>query len=342
MILVCGGIADAVTELVCARLVECGFPFRLLDLGTYPTGFTVNWRWHARYPTGNIAGPGWRLDLEELSGVYVRYLGPEGRAPIPGIDPGLAPAIHSECDAGLMALLEYLPCAVVNRSAGALSNHSKPYQAMLIKECGLAVPRTLVTNDPDEAHRFYNDCNGEAIFKSLSGVRSIVRRIGAEHLARFSLLRHGPAQFQELILGDDIRVHTVGDRIFATRLRSEAVDYRYAGRDGFEVEMSPVELPTSVAQACLAIARKLNLLLSGIDLKLTPEGKYYCFEINPSPAFIYYEQGSGQPISTALAELLLKGGRVNSTSEDCLKPNQAGPTRPTPLGAVAAERLNST
>jgi hypothetical protein len=106
MILVCGGIADAVTELVCARLDECGYPFRLLDLGTYPSGFTVNWRWHGQHPTGYIAGPGWRFDLEEFTGVYVRYLGAEGRAPIPGIDPSLAPAIHSECDAGLMALLE--------------------------------------------------------------------------------------------------------------------------------------------------------------------------------------------------------------------------------------------
>jgi hypothetical protein len=342
MILVCGGIADAVTELVCARLVECGYPFRLLDLGMYPSGFTVKWRWHGRFPTGYIAGPGWQSDLEELTGVYVRYLGAEGRAVMPDINAGLASAIYSECDAGLMALLEYLPCAVVNRSAGALSNHSKPYQAMLIKECGLAVPRTLVTNDPDEARRFYHECNGDAIFKSLSGVRSIVRRIGPEHQARFALLRHGPAQFQELIQGDDIRVHTVGERIFATRLRSEAVDYRYAGRDGFEVEMSPVELPIPVADECLRVARKLDLLLSGIDLKVTQEGKYYCFEINPSPAFIYYEQGSGQPISTALAELLLKGSRIKRGPEDYLKTNQAGQTRLTPLGAVSAERLNLT
>ena len=180
MILVCGGLADPVTELVCARLDECGYAYRLLDLGTYPSGFAVKWHWQGKYPTGYVAGPGWRLDLEELSGVYVRYIGPEARGPLPNVDPEHAPAIYAECDSGLMALLEYLPCAVVNRSACSLSNHSKPYQAMLIRECGLAVPRTLVTNDPDEARRFYDQCGGEAIFKSLSGVRSIVRRIAAE------------------------------------------------------------------------------------------------------------------------------------------------------------------
>ena len=45
MILVCGGLADSVTELVCARLVDCGYPYRLLDLGNYPAGFRIKWHW---------------------------------------------------------------------------------------------------------------------------------------------------------------------------------------------------------------------------------------------------------------------------------------------------------
>jgi glutathione synthase/RimK-type ligase-like ATP-grasp enzyme len=51
----------------------------------------------------------------------------------------------------------------------------------------------------------------------------------------------------------------------------------------------------------------MDLVLTGIDLKRTPEGAYYCFEANPSPGFLYYEQHSGQPISLALAELLRRG-----------------------------------
>jgi hypothetical protein len=30
----------------------------------------------------------------------------------------------------------------------------------------------------------------------------------------------------------------------------------------------------------------------------------YCFEVNPSPGFSYYEANAGQPISTAVAEYL--------------------------------------
>ena len=287
MILVCGGLADSVTELVCARLVDCGYPYRLLDLGSYPAGFQLKWRWQGAGPSGYLAGPDWKLDLDELSGVFIRYLGPEGRQPPPNIEPGAAPAMYNEYDAGLMVLLEDLPCVVVNRLRGGMSNNSKAYQALLARQCGLLTPPTLVTNDPQAARRFYEDCQGEVIYKSLSGIRSIVRRLEPEQLARLPLLRHGPAQFQAFIPGVNVRVHTVGEQLFATRVYSEAVDYRYAGRAGGAVEMEPMLLPPAVAEACRRLAQRLELLMTGIDLKETPNGDYYCFEVNPSPGFLY-------------------------------------------------------
>ena len=48
----------------------------------------------------------------------------------------------------------------------------------------------------------------------------------------------------------------------------------------------------------------LELLFAGIDLKQTPEGEFFCFEVNPCPGFLYYERNTRQPISTALADLL--------------------------------------
>jgi glutathione synthase/RimK-type ligase-like ATP-grasp enzyme len=307
MILVCGGLADSVTELVCARLDACRYPYRLLDLGVYPSGFRVNWHWRNEHPDGYVTGPDWRVDLAELTGVYVRYLGSEGRIPLPAVGDDAASAMFAEYDTGLTALLEDLPCAVVNRLAGGMSNHSKPYQALLIGQCNLRTPPTLVTNDPEAARRFYEEHEGEVIYKSLSGVRSIVRRLEKEQLARLPFLRHGPAQFQAFIPGDNVRVHTVGDELFATRVVSTSVDYRYARRDGGEVTMTPETLPDAIARSCLQLAKRTDLLLAGIDLKRTPDGDYYCFEVNPCPGFLYYERHTGQPISAALADLLKRG-----------------------------------
>jgi glutathione synthase/RimK-type ligase-like ATP-grasp enzyme len=77
--------------------------------------------------------------------------------------------------------------------------------------------------------------------------------------------------------------------------------------------MEPANLPPHVVRGCLELARRMDLLLAGIDLRETPDGEYYCFEVNPSPGFLYYEQATGQPISAALADLLHADPARNST-----------------------------
>lgn len=321
MILVAGGIADKVTELVCARLDACGFPYRLFDLGRYPAGYGVSVRCADGEMRGCLSGPDWRLECDQIDAAYVRFLGPEGRIPPPALSAPQAQELQLEADAALMAALDALPCPVVNRLGGGMSNNSKPYQLLLIARAGLRVPATLVTNDPSAAQAFLAE-HGEVIYKSISGVRSVVRRLGPDQQARLGLLRNGPAQFQALVRGCDVRVHTVGDRLFATRIRSDAIDYRYARREGREVEMEPIELPPAIAAACLRVAADLGLLHAGIDLKETPDGGWCCFEVNPCPGFIYFERHTGQPISLALAEFLHAGGRPRDPRDRPAPPTQ--------------------
>ena len=56
------------------------------------------------------------------------------------------------------------------------SNNSKPYQALLIQALGFAVPETLVTTDPDAVLAFWQR-HGTVVYKSNSGIRSIVSRL---------------------------------------------------------------------------------------------------------------------------------------------------------------------
>lgn len=304
MILVCGGLADIVTELVCSRLESMGVRYRLLDLGRFPEDFEVDWRWAGAGVAGVVRGGGWTLDLEAVHGVFVRFLGLDGHAPFARLPGGHENAALAEGQSALLALLETLTCPVANRASASMSNASKPFQALLVRESGLLTPPTLVTNDPDAALAFYEACGREVIFKSISGVRSTVRKVEPQDLARLPLLRHGPAQFQRFLPGDNVRVHTVGDEVIATRIRTGAVDYRYASQQGSKASLEPTEVPGDVAEACLRLARRMGLVIAGIDLKETPAGEYYCFEVNPSPGFAYYEQHTGQPISAALVHAL--------------------------------------
>ena len=130
MILVCGGLADPVTELVCARLEHSRYPYRLLDLAVYPAGFLVNWLWRGGFPAGYISNTYWRLDLRELTSVYVRFLGSAERTPPGDLPVEVLPSFYAECDAGITALLESLPCPVVNRLAGpcrTIASHTRRF-----------------------------------------------------------------------------------------------------------------------------------------------------------------------------------------------------------------------
>lgn len=246
-----------------------------------------------------VRSPWGRVAASDLRACYARPL-----APAPADDPRRARREELLAE-HVVTWLDVADAAVVNRPRDMHSNSSKPYQAQIIGEVGFAVPTSLVTNDPDEVRAFLADV-GDAVFKSTSGVRSIVRRVDADRLAALERVRMLPTQFQQLVEGTDVRVHVVGDVVFATEIRSEATDYRYAGRDGLEADLAQTELPDEVAELCVLLARRLGLTFVGIDLRRTPDGRYVCFEANPMPGYSYYEANTGQPISSALVDHLVR------------------------------------
>lgn len=305
MILVVAEKTEPIAALVIGRLREAGHKFRALDLESEPERPWLHAEWRGGALHGGwFAGPDWRVDIGSLTGVFIRFGASPDVATTPQGDAERRRAARAERVGLLCAVLDALPCTVVNKLLGGMSNMSKPHQAMIIRDCGLTVPETLVTNDPVAARAFLAAHRGAVIVKSISGVRSIVKQIGPSHRARLPLLRHGPAQFQALVPGTNIRVHVVGERVFATRIESAAVDYRYAPREGLPVAMHETTLPEDVAASCVRLAQRLDLVLAGIDLKETPSGDHVCFEANPAPAFIAYEAVTRQPISSAVATIL--------------------------------------
>jgi glutathione synthase/RimK-type ligase-like ATP-grasp enzyme len=140
------------------------------------------------------------------------------------------------------------------------------------------------------------------IHKSVSSVRSIPAF--SRHAARIKDVRWCPTQFQPHIAGTDDRVHVVGDRVFASEIVSQADDHRYAGRTGGAVKTGTARLPRDVAERCRRLAAGVNLPVAGIDLRATANGEWYCFEVNPSPGFTFYQNATGQPIAEAMAQFL--------------------------------------
>ena len=201
--------------------------------------------------------------------------------------------------------LEISPARVVNRCVPMGSNSSKPYQTQIIREQGFRVPETLITNDPALVREFAA-LHGRVIYKSISAVRSIVQTLDANDFDRLEQIRWCPTQFQAFVDGTNLRVHTIGGEVYATAISTDATDYRYAARQcGDPADLREVDLSPELAQKCLALSRALGLEFAGIDLKVTPDDEVYCFEVNPCPAFSYYEKNANQPISEGVARCLM-------------------------------------
>jgi glutathione synthase/RimK-type ligase-like ATP-grasp enzyme len=246
---------------------------------------------------GRMVVAGTEIGLAQVGAVYARPL----EAP-PLADP--IEALRARVfQAGLLEWLDSGCCPVVNRPSAMESNSSKPYQAQLIARLGFEVPDTLVSSDPDEVLAFRRH-HGRVIFKSTGGVRSIVRELDDSLTARLARLRDLPTMFQAYVPGVDVRVHVVGQQVFPTEVRSDATDYRYSGGDTGAAVLRECRIPDDVADRCRNLSSGLGLPLCGIDLRRRPDGGWVCFEVNPMPAYSYYESNTGQAISTAVVTLL--------------------------------------
>ena len=228
---------------------------------------------------------------------------------------------------------ELTSALIINPLASMASNNSKPYQLQLIRDAGFAVPETLITTDPQAAEDFWLR-HRDVIYKSLSATRSQVSRLGPRHRARLLDVVSCPTQFQQYIPGRDHRVHVVGSQVFASELICDADDYRYHGSHPLEIR--PAEIPSDIEDMCRALAHSLRLPLAGIDLRRTPAGDWYCFEVNPSPAFTYYEHATGQPIGRAVARLLSSTGAAGEAFNASAVDHDAAPLASilTPPGVV--------
>ena len=308
MILIIGPIADSAIANLILLLSARDIDYVVLDPRSFADQWDLVWWVDHNGVQGHIDTPKRRIDLEEIGAIWdhMMVLPQEPR-------PGKSWSIRNDQLTSLTAFYNTYPGLVINRPTATSSNGSKPYQQQAIVEQGFRPIRTLITTDPDAARAFCEECNGQVIFKSISGVRSVVRRLLPDDMARIDQVRHCPTQFQEFVPGTDIRVHAVGERLFATEIQASTDDYRYVPMNGIRT-MRGVDLPDRIAERCIRLNRALGLIVSGIDLRRDPDGRYCCFEVNPNPGYIFYERQSRQRIGDAFVDLLQR-----AESERCVR-----------------------
>jgi glutathione synthase/RimK-type ligase-like ATP-grasp enzyme len=186
----------------------------------------------------------------------------------------------------------------------------KPWQLETARDVGLAIPDTLMTTDPEKVRAFWESRRGEVIYKPfLQTFHSWreTRQLKREELALLDSVRLAPVIFQSLVPGAaDLRVTIIGDEIFPAAVDIDKMEYKLDVRLNQQA-YERHQLPADVGAKLLELMRRLGLEYGAIDLRLTPDGEYVFFEVNPAGQFLFVEHACGLPISAALAARLAAG-----------------------------------
>lgn len=202
---------------------------------------------------------------------------------------------------------------------------NKPHQLRVAAQCGLAIPETLITQDPDDARAFYREHAGNVLTKAI-GQSGYVPGDGAEGHAEIyanklsvddydclDRVRHGPCLLQayaEKVI--ELRVTVVGTRVFATAIESQKSEKTKVDWRRYDNPNTPYyryRLPDSTSSALIMLMRRLGLEYGAIDLVLTPKGEYVFLEVNPGGQWGWVENMTGHPIDEAIADwLALRSG----------------------------------
>ena len=294
------------------------------DTDRFPTDLRLGCHYGAGGESLVLAGDDYELDLGRVTAVWYRRVAIGQHIPH-AMDVQLRRAAIDESRAMVQGMIASLGAFHLDPVFRLRRAENKQLQLKIAREVGLAIPRTLITNDPEAVHRFARDCGDGIVMKTLSsfaiyeqGEQKVVftNALRPEHLAHLDELRYCPATFQEMVpKALELRITIVGQRVFSASIDSQKsdksrVDWR---RDGFGLidGWQPYPLPPEVEQRLLALMRKLQLNYGAADVIVTPDGRHVFLEVNPVGEFFWLERQPGLPISSAIAELLVAQGRIS-------------------------------
>lgn len=237
------------------------------------------------------------------------------------MDPQLRNGCIAESKALLQGLIAAAPCFVLDPPDLVRARGHKPWQQRIAREVGLETPRTLMTNDPEEARAFIASCPHGAIAKMLSafpvyderGEEQVVftTALTGDHLDKLGGLRYAPMVFQEKVVKSlELRITAIGGRLFTAAVDSQAVagaevDWRERGVSLLRA-WNAYTLPPAVERAISRYMDAIGMQYSAIDVIVEPSGRHVFLEANPAGECFWLQYNAPHfPLAEALADVLL-------------------------------------
>ncbi|MER7703729.1 hypothetical protein ABTX81_12615 [Kitasatospora sp. NPDC097605] len=223
--------------------------------------------------------------------------------------------VAAEARRGFGGLLSALPARWLPPPGRAADAESKPLQLRVAVECGLRVPRTLITNRPEAARQFAERMGGRpVVYKPFTPIRGTS---GGESVAVYtSVLRPEDVGhpsiaatahlFQEWVpKAYEVRLTVVGTRLFAAEIHAESDAARTDWRSDYDsLRYRVCAPPTEVADGVRRVLARLGLPYGAFDFVVTPSGAWVFLEVNPNGQYGFVEQATGLPITAAICDYL--------------------------------------
>lgn len=289
-----------------------------------------------------------RIELGPQDAIWYRRARYGGLLPST-MDVQIRRAAQGECEDLLRGMMTAAPCFVLDPPDLVKHCGNKPWQQRVARECGLLTPRTLMTNNPEQAREFLKSCPHGAIAKMLSafavyGEQNEERvvfttALKAEHIEKLDGLRYCPMVFQERIEKRlELRITAVGRRLFAAavdsgRMPGAEVDWREKGLALLQ-SWTEYSLPSEVEQALHRYMDRIGMQYSAIDVLVEPSGRHVFLEANPAGEFYWLDANAPHfPLVDALADVLTDqpGARRRSHESSAFRPS---PAQKSELGAA--------
>ena len=180
----------------------------------------------------------------------------------------------------------------------------------LIRQAGLAVPETVVTQNVDDALRAFHSLGGDVVIKPVFGGegRGLVRVTELEIARRCcqAIVNVGGVVFLQQFIecqNSDMRLLLIGDQVFAMH-RSNPLDWRANATRGAQCEaFHPSEALITMAKSAM---QAVGCDMAGVDLISDRQGNIFVLEVNGVPGWKAIEGACQVDVSKCLLEYIKK------------------------------------
>lgn len=314
-VLILSSPEDAHANAVASKLDELKVHYDYFRFESFLQESAISFKLGLKQPACALERSTGRLDFYSYLSIWHRRPGQIKVGEF--IEPWIGKMIEQESRSALDGMLRSISCIWVNFPPNDHACLQKLWQLQVAQEVGLSIPETLVTNNETLVRQFFDQCDGQVVYKMISETTSFLippyespsgistLPLRAEDLPFLKQVIHAPHLFQRSIKKSfELRATVVGKKIFCLKIDSQSGSGKIDWRHDYTVEMESFDLPDDVSIRCLDLMKRLGLNYGAIDMIHSEAGDYIFIEINCAGQYLFAEERAKLPISLEIAKLL--------------------------------------